>query len=53
MLGASSVRRCNSTRVDEARKGWILLATKMQGAYRSGEGGKVPAIYVSLDLSNK
>ena len=38
----SSVIRYNSTRVEERRKCWNLLAIKMmetKGTYRSGEGG--------------
>ena len=34
-----------STRVDEGRKGCILLTIKMQGAYRSEEGREQPAMW--------
>ena len=34
-----SVGKHNSTRVDEGRKNRNLLAIKMQGTYRGGEGG--------------
>ena len=35
---ANSVGRHNSTRVDEGRKSWNLLAIKMQGTNLSGQG---------------
>ena len=46
LLEAPSVDRRNSTRVDKRRKGWNLLATKMQGTNRTvgRTGGKEPAI---------
>ena len=34
----------NWTRVDEGRKSCNLLAIKMQGTNRSGEGGEEPAM---------
>ena len=41
------VRR-NSTRVEQGRKCWILVAIKMQSPYRSGEGGEQPTLYSSF-----
>ena len=44
-LRAPSVGKHNSTRVDEGRKSWNLLAIKMQGTNRSvGNGGEEPAM---------
>ena len=40
-----SVGSHNSTRVNEGRKCWTLLAIKMQGTYRAGEGREEPAMY--------
>ena len=37
--------RHNSTRVDEGRKCCNLLAIKMQGTNRSGEGEEEPAMH--------
>ena len=36
--------RRNPTRVDEGRKGRSLLATKIKGTNRSGEGAEEPAM---------
>ena len=44
--------RHESTRVDEGRKRLGLLAIKMQGTNRSGEGGEEPVLCVSPDLSS-
>ena len=44
MLRARRVGRHNSTRVDGGRKGWRLLAIKMQGTNRGGEGPEEPAL---------
>ena len=38
----SSVGKRDSMRVDEGRKGRRLLAIRMKGTYRSGEGGGEP-----------
>ena len=38
--------RHESTRVDEGRKRLGLLAIKMQGTNRSGEGGEEPVLCV-------
>ena len=43
-MRAPSVGRQNSTRVDEGRKSLSLLAIKMQGTNRNGQGGEEPAI---------
>ena len=40
----------NSTRADQRRKGWSRLAIQMQGASRSGRGGRRPC-WVTPDLS--
>ena len=45
LLRAPSVGKHNSTRVDEGRKSWNLLAIKKQGTNRSaGRGGEEPAM---------
>ena len=45
LLRAPSVGKHNSTRVDEGRKSWNLLAIKMQGTNRSGEGEEELAMW--------
>ena len=50
LLRAPSVGKHNSTRVDEGRKSSNIIAIKMQGTNRSGEGGR-RACYVTPDLS--
>ena len=47
----NSVGKHNSTRVGEGRKSRNLLAIKMQGTNRRGEGGR-RACYVTPDLSH-
>ena len=44
-----SVGRRNSTRVDEERKCSVLVAMKMEGETRRGEGEKSILIYSSRD----
>ena len=50
LLKAPRVGKHNSTRVDERRKSYNLLAIKMQGTNRCGVGGR-RACYVTPDLS--
>ena len=49
VLRAPSVGKHNSTRVDEGRKGWNLLAIKVRYTNRSGQGGR-RVCYVTPDL---
>ena len=51
LLRAPSVGRHNSTRVDEGGKSGNLLAIKMEGTNRSGEGWR-RACYVTPDVSD-
>ena len=52
LLRAPSVGKHNSTRVDEGRKGWNLLAIKMQGTNIITEEGARRACYnITPDLS--
>ena len=50
LLRAPSASKNSSTRVDEGRKSWNLLAIKMQGTNRCGMGWR-RACYVTPDLS--
>ena len=49
----SVVRHNNSTRVDEGRKCWILLAITIKGTHRSGEGGEESAMWPWIWVTTK
>ena len=53
LLRAPSVGNHNSTRVDEGRKSWNLLAIKMQATNRSGEGGEEPDMWPRIWITTR
>ena len=53
LLREPNVGKHNSTRVDEGRKSWNLLAIKMQGTNRGGEGGEEPAMWPRIWVTTR